>query len=73
MNVTINYNAGYQTIPDDIQQAVIEMIELRFKRRGSADLVSKALAGETTAYSQADMPASAKAILTQYKKVVVPG
>jgi hypothetical protein len=33
-NITIAYNGGFETIPDDVQQAVIELCVLEFRGRG---------------------------------------
>lgn len=71
-NVRIQYTAGYSVIPDDIKQATWELVGIKFKERDRIGLVSKGLAGETTTYSQKDMPASVSLILDQYKKVIWP-
>ena len=69
-NVAITYTAGYSSVPQELAQACIEMISLRYKERDRIGLVSKGLAGETTAFSQKDMPASVQTILGNYKRVV---
>lgn len=68
-NITISYTGGYVDVPYDLEQAIIEWIELRFKRMRSVDMVSKGLAGETTTYSQADIPAFAKTVLGNYRRM----
>jgi hypothetical protein len=68
-NVVLQYNAGYATVPADIGQAIVEWIELRFKRRGSNDLASKGLAGETTTYVLDPMPKFAQLVLNGYKQL----
>lgn len=69
-NISVTYTAGFATVPDDITQACIEMVSIRYKERDRVGLVSKALAGETISYSQKDMQDSVKTLLQQYKKVV---
>lgn len=69
LNCAIEYMGGYTVPPDEISQACIELVAARYKEKDRIGLVSKALAGETTSYSQRDMPASVKAILNNYKKV----
>lgn len=69
-NVVIEYTAGYASVPADIEQAVIEMIGLRFKEKDRIGVSSKTLAGETISFSQKDMSSSTKTLLTQYKKVI---
>jgi uncharacterized phiE125 gp8 family phage protein len=69
-NVTVTYQAGYATTPPDIEQAVIEIIALRYKERDRIGHQSKSLAGETVAFFIGDMPASAKTLLMRYREVV---
>lgn len=69
-NVLLNYSAGFATIPADIQQAVIELVAMRYKERSRIGLSSVHADGETTSYSLKDMPAQVATILAQYKAVV---
>ncbi len=69
-NVVVAYQAGYATIPADIEQATIEMISLRYKERDRIGMISKSIGGETVAYSQKDMPASASTVLKKYARVI---
>jgi uncharacterized phiE125 gp8 family phage protein len=69
-NVTVTYQAGYATTPPDLEQAVIELISLRYKERDRIGHTSKTLAGETVAFFIGDMPASVKTVLMQYREVV---
>lgn len=69
-NVTVTYQAGYATPPPDLEQAVIELIALRYKERDRIGHSSKSLAGETVAFFIGDMPASVKTVLMQYREVV---
>lgn len=70
-NVRIEYTAGYATIPQDLQQACIELAGMKFKTRDTtaAGFVSKGLAGETISFSQKDMTSATKAVLTEYMAV----
>lgn len=69
-NVVITYTAGYLVIPTEIEQACIELVSLRYKDRDRIGMVSKAIGGETTSYSQKDMSDSIETTLANYKKVV---
>ena len=69
-NVTISYQAGYATVPADIEQAVIALAALRYRERERIGLASKGLAGETTSFAQKDMPADVATALQHYRKVV---
>ena len=69
-NVTINYTAGYATVPLELEQACIELISLRYRERDRIGHTSKSIQGETTAFMVKDMPPSVLTILNNYKKVV---
>ncbi len=69
-NVVVSYTAGFATTPSELAQACIEVISLRYRERDRIGVVSKGLAGETTAFSQKDFPASVMTILNNWKKVI---
>ena len=68
INCQVVYTAG-QVTPPDIAQACIELVSKRYRDRDRIGLVSKGLAGETTAYETKALPDHVKLILQQYKKV----
>jgi uncharacterized phiE125 gp8 family phage protein len=68
-NVAVTYTAGYTVIPDDLQQACIELVALSFKERDRIGLSSKGIQGEQTNFIVKDMPDSVRGILNQYKRV----
>jgi hypothetical protein len=68
-NVVVNYTAGFATTPLDLEQAVIEVLGLRYKERDRIGYVSKSLAGETVTFSLKDMPASTQTLLDSYKRM----
>lgn len=69
LNCSASYSVDNSVHPD-IEQACIELVANRYKEKDRIGLVSKGLAGETTAYTQADMSKSVRAILMNYRKVV---
>ena len=70
-NITIDYEAGYGAIPDDVEQAVIELVGERFRARERIGLTSKGLGGqETTAYSAAAFSDTVLALLAPYRRVI---
>ena len=84
-NTTISYNAGWVTpgmatgssppavtLPQDLQQAIVESVADRFKRRDSIGVLSKTLAGEVITYSQADLPKSAAPVIDAYRVLGYP-
>lgn len=69
-NIVVVYQAGYDGVPADVEQAVIETAALRWKERGRIGMTSKGMAGETTNFVISDFPPSAKSILNDYMRVV---
>ena len=71
-NVVVNYTAGYAAPPYDLEQACIELVAWRFRERERLGLASKSLqtGGEVESYQTADVPASVKTILNNWRKVV---
>lgn len=68
--VRVVYSAGYATIPADIVQGVCEIVGEAFRRRDRIGQNSKTLGGqETVSFSTADIPATTKTLLAQYKSV----
>jgi hypothetical protein len=72
-NVVVQYTAGYATTPADVEQACIELVQLRYKRRLNPDVTSKTQGGEAIAVAAPqEMPANVAGILKQYRRVVQP-
>lgn len=70
-NVQVAYTAGYATPPPAVAQAVIELAGERYRARDRIGMASKTLGGqETTSFSQADMNATIKALLSSYRRLV---
>jgi hypothetical protein len=69
-NVQVAYTAGYAQTPPELEQAVIELIALRYKERDRIGHSSKAIGGETVSFIIKDLPDSVRTILENYKKVV---
>ena len=70
-NVELSYKAGFATVPLDIEQAVIELVALRYKERDRIGQQSKNMAnGETVTYMIKDFPDDVLSLLKNYKKVI---
>lgn len=70
-NVEMAYNAGYATVPDDLEQATIEQAAWMFKQStaGSALLgeVSRSLPDGSISFSAADLLPQVKRALEKYR------
>lgn len=71
-NVCISYDMGFDTVPADIENAVIELIGLAYNERDRIGFQSKSLAGETVSFFTGAMSERSKLALEQYKQVI-PG
>lgn len=71
-NVYLSYTAGYPAVPAELEQAVIELVALRYKESDRVGIVSKGLAGETITYTQKDFTRSIQTALEQYRRVISP-
>ncbi|KGW27083.1 phage gp6-like head-tail connector family protein [Burkholderia pseudomallei MSHR733] len=71
LGVQVSYTAGFASTPFDIEQAVLELIGLKYAGdRTHFGQVSKTVNGEVVSFSMADMPASVKTLLNNYRKVI---
>ena len=71
-NIAIQYTAGYTVIPDEIKLACTLTVALRFREREWTGYTSKSLAGETVSFQLTDIPATVRAALGSYRRVVWP-
>lgn len=69
-NVVVVYTAGYATIPYDLEQACIGLVQYWMGDRQRNGEVSRSMGGQTISYSQKDMPEWVKTTLMQYRRVV---
>jgi hypothetical protein len=73
-NVTVQYTAGYEDIPADVQQACLEMVVRKYRERTRIAERSRSLGGgETVAYStvmfsRRDMGTDIQVLLQQYRQ-----
>lgn len=71
-NVVLVYEAGYATIPADLNQACVELIASKLAKRERIDKKSETLGQQqTVSFDLSDMPASVKTVLMQYLVTMV--
>lgn len=68
-NIRIDFTAGYEVVPSDIEQAVNELVALRYRERDRIGHRSKSLGGETVSFITAALPDSAKMIFAPYTRI----
>jgi len=66
-NIKITYNAGYNTIPEDIKQLCIEVVSSIWRRKAEIDVSSRADQFGNVTYIEKFIPKHAKDILTSPK------
>lgn len=69
-NIYIEYEAGFDVVPADIEQAVIDLVSLRYKEKDRIGIQSKTLANETISYFSGDLSPASESILQRYKRVI---
>lgn len=65
-NCRVVYIAGFDVIPEDIQQACAHIAALRYRMREHLGMVSKASGNSADTYDTIDLPQSIKDLLDQY-------
>lgn len=69
--VDLTYTAGYSPIPADIEQAVIEMVALRFQERHHVGTANLNQAGISVTFLPAIVPQSVRDVIEGYRRVSV--
>lgn len=65
-NCRVVYIAGFDVVPEDVQQACAHIAALRYRMREHLGMVSKASGNSTDTYDTIDLPQSIKDLLDQY-------
>lgn len=68
-NVVITYTAGYDVIPYDVEQAVIEMAAMRYRERTRIGVMSNTVGGESVSYQTVTIPVSVQSVVDSYKRM----
>lgn len=69
-NVKIVYTAGYSTIPADVDDACIELVKLKYNKKGSRGVESEKIGSYSVTYSKEDIPQDILDTLTPYMRMV---
>jgi hypothetical protein len=68
-NVQITYTAGFATVPLEIEQAAIELVEYRYTAKQHPHQKSVGIAQQTTSFITQDVPDYIKSMLSNYRRV----
>lgn len=71
-NICITYDMGFDSVPADIENAVIDLVGLAYREKDRIGIQSKTLANETISYFKGAFSERSKLALQHYKRVV-PG
>lgn len=71
-NVCIAYDVGFDTVPADIENVVIDLVGLAYSEQDRIGFQSKSLAGETVSFFTGALSDRSKIALEHYKRVI-PG
>lgn len=67
LNVQVSYSAGFETIPEDIKRAAVDIVAEKYMRRNRVGIASKTIGQESISYSRDDVTPFAVKALNQYK------
>jgi hypothetical protein len=67
-NITLNYSAGYNSVPQDINQACVELVCQKFKRSTHIDQTSQHLGDQTVAFDRRDIPVEVQTVVDKYSR-----
>ena len=70
-NVNVTYDAGYTDIPDDLQQAVVELVADRFRNKENQGVRSLAIGSYRVDYGDEELPSEIKGVLDGYRRTRV--
>ena len=66
-NVVLGYRSGFEPVPEDVTQAVIELVTQKYKRRATAEKQSESLGGQSITFTRADVPQQIRDLTEQYR------
>ncbi len=65
--VDVTYTAGFQTIPADVVQAVVEIVALNFQGKDRLGQMSRSINGDSVTFAVFQTPATVKTVIDTYK------
>jgi hypothetical protein len=65
-NVVVGYTAGFDPVPEDIRQGVVELAAEAYQRRQRLGVMSKSIAGESITFQTLTLTASLKGLIAAY-------
>ena len=68
-NVKIVYTAGYAAVPDDLQQACLELVAFKYRSRDWTGQSSKIIGGENVTYITKEIPDAVLGTLKRNSRV----
>lgn len=68
-NIVVNYTAGFATTPMDLEEAVIEIVALRYRERARVGTSAINTRGESVTFTVMDVPSNVKTLLRNWKNV----
>ncbi len=72
-NVYVEYHAGFSSVPEDVNNAVVKQVALWYRRRNTIDLKqdSKPEGGGTLQYQSWELPPDIETIIQRYTRVAI--
>jgi uncharacterized phiE125 gp8 family phage protein len=68
-NIVVTYDAGYSTIPGDLEQACIELVAFKYENKDYIGLKSQDFGSENIVFNKKDIPEEILSVINGYEKV----
>lgn len=68
-NISVDYTAGYETIPSDLEQACIELVSLTYNRRKSLGIKDESDGAYSISYADAQKSPQTQTVIELYKNI----
>jgi uncharacterized phiE125 gp8 family phage protein len=67
-NIQVVYVAGYDPVPEEIEQAVIELVSLKYREKAHVGSASTSLAGTSVSFLPSMVPQAVKDVVELYRR-----
>lgn len=69
MNYSVTYKGGFNTVPDDVKWACVDLVAYKFKERERIGEMSVNIAGQVVSYERRDIRDHVRSVLAPYIRV----
>lgn len=66
-NVLLTYDSGFVSVPEDVNQACVELVAQKFTRSRHIDEDSQSMGPQVVSYNKKDIPEEVRTVIEKYK------